>query len=117
MRPPSHKQLQRLAQAARLRVFSICWEVVARALGCRPDVCRRWPQKYPEEWRRFCAQAQQRRYEETNREMLATLQKLSRSDDPQRRQMGERLLAEWRRKFPEAAGKMDSAEKDGAPAG
>jgi uncharacterized protein YjcR len=102
MRRPSHKQLQRLAEAARLYVSSMSWEAVAQAVGCRPEVCRRWPQKYPEEWGRFCAEAQQRRYEHTNRLALETIRKLSRSAEPETRRKGERLLAEFRRRFPEA---------------
>jgi hypothetical protein len=62
MRRPSRKQLQRLAKAARLYVTSTSCEAVGQAVRCRPEVCRRWPQKYPEEWGRFCAEARQQSY-------------------------------------------------------
>jgi hypothetical protein len=113
MRRPSHKQLQRLAKAARLYVASTSWEAVAQAVGCRPEVCSRWPQKYPEEWGRFCAEARQRSYEEMNRDVLEAIRQMLRSVDPKTREKGERWLAEFRRRFPEAFGNSDG-EANGA---
>jgi hypothetical protein len=89
-----------------MRVSSTPWEEVARAVDSCSEVCGRWPRKYPEECARFCAEAQ-KRYEETNRDTLETIPKLLRSDNPKVRRKAERMVAEFRRRFPEVLGHED----------
>ena len=113
MRRPSHKQLQRLAEAARLYDSSTSWEAVAQAVGCRPEVCSRWPRKYPEEWGRFYAEAHQQSYEETNRAVLEVIRQMLRSLDPKTWEKGKRWMEEFRLRFPEAFNDLDR-EANGA---
>jgi hypothetical protein len=46
--------------------------------------------------------------------VLETIRKLSSSEDPKTRRKGERLLVEWRRKFPEAFSNSDGEANGGS---
>src|SRR4030081_3760848 len=52
MSPPSSSQLHLLAVAAQLAANGKSWDKIAQAVGRSAETCRRWPQRYPDEWDR-----------------------------------------------------------------
>jgi hypothetical protein len=53
MRKASRGLRRLLAVAAAERATGASWEAIARAVGRRPQTCRRWPQTYAAEWERL----------------------------------------------------------------
>ena len=90
--------LKRLARAAALRARGADWIAVAKAVDSRPTVCRRWPDRYPEEWQAFYRQAQQMVFEDLTRRALWELGRMARSSDPKIRLEAAKVLREYGRR-------------------
>src|SRR5262245_61386261 len=82
-----------LARAAELRAGGNSWEQVAATLGRSAATCRRWPQKYPDIWRRAYVSAARDRIAEGGAEGLLVLREMLRSKDEKIRQTAARTLA------------------------
>lgn len=54
---PSPRQLLRLACAAVMRAEGHGWEAIGPKLGCRPETCRAWPERYAAIWDNLLAEA------------------------------------------------------------
>ena len=87
--------LRRLATAAALRVRARGWAEVAAAVASRPEVCRRWPDRYPAEWQRLTAEAQRMVQEELRATALQALADLARTGDERMRKRAGRLLERY----------------------
>jgi len=96
MKPPSKRMLRRLAAAVELFSFGCGWEFIARQLRMRPEVCRRWPLRYPEVWYRLFDEAEKRRDAEAHREAVIVLKHLLYSPDPTVRARAVRALLPYR---------------------
>jgi hypothetical protein len=57
MSPPSPTQLHLLAVAAHLAATGKSWDKIGQAVGRSAETCRRWPQRYPEDWDRLYRQS------------------------------------------------------------
>lgn len=68
---------------------------VAKAVDSRPEVCRRWPDKYPAAWRALMAEARRMVFEEINAEALWVLTQMARSGDGKERAQAEKLLRRY----------------------
>jgi hypothetical protein len=73
MNPPSKRMQERLREAAEWRAMGASWPAVANQLGCRPEVCERWPDRYPLDWHHFLARAREKLAQETFSEALRVL--------------------------------------------
>ena len=82
-----------LARAAELRAGGSSWEHVAETLRRSVATCRRWPQKYPDVWRRAYAAAAYDRLAEAGAEGLRKLREMLRSEDAKTRQSAAKTLA------------------------
>lgn len=58
MKPPSLEMVSRLTRVAELRANGSSWVKVGEKLGRSAETCRKWPRRYPEEWRRVYRQAE-----------------------------------------------------------
>ena len=72
---------KRLARAAALRVNGVDWARVAAAVASRPEVCRRWPARYPAEWEALVAAAFRGLLAEAQAEARQVLAELARWPD------------------------------------
>ena len=82
-----------LTRAAELRAGGISWEHVATTLRRSAATCRRWPQQYPDLWRRLYATAARERLAEGGAEGLRKLREMLRSEDEKTRQLAAKTLA------------------------
>ena len=96
--------LKRLARAAMLRARAVDWFLVAKEVKSRPEVCRRWPDKYPEAWQALYREAQRLVWEETEQEALWVLSQMARSADPKERAGAEKLLRRYGHRMPTRRG-------------
>ena len=76
-----------LTRAAELRAGGISWEHVATTLRRSAATCRRWPQQYPDLWRRLYATAARERLAEGGAEGLRKLREMLRSEDEKTRRL------------------------------
>lgn len=76
---PSFRLLERVVRAAMLRSAGHDWEVVAEAVGCRPETLRRWPDRYPRFWAKGIRDARAERERVILREAELALRELLRS--------------------------------------
>ncbi|HKA08361.1 MAG TPA: hypothetical protein VKD71_13965 [Gemmataceae bacterium] len=101
MKPPSKQLLKRLVQAVEWRSFAVGWHIIADRLETRPEVCRRWPIRYPDVWSRLMREAQLRRWEELKRTASISLDGLLRDPDPKIRERAHRMVVNYKmRKVP-----------------
>ncbi|MFM8223031.1 MAG: hypothetical protein ACKOJF_29330, partial [Planctomycetaceae bacterium] len=88
---------RRVATAAALRCSGQSWEQVAARFGCQLDTCRRWPQRYPELWRKAMRWARKERITEADAEAIAVLRGLLRSESEAIRRDAARAILGRRR--------------------
>ena len=86
---------RRLARAVAMRVRAMSWVEVAKEVMSRVEVCRRWPDRYPAEWRALTDEARRMAWEETNAEALWVLTRMARTGDPKKRAPAEKLLRRY----------------------
>lgn len=87
--------LTRLAKAVALRVRAASWVEVAKAVDGRPELCHRWPDRYPAVWRALMNEAQRMVWEETDAEARWVLSRMAQSGDPKERAQAEKLLRKY----------------------
>lgn len=93
MNPPE-KLRPVVAKAAGLRAGGASWEVIAAQLKRRPDTVRRWPDDYPDFWRRAFAAAEHRQVADAGAEAVLVLRQLLRAKDEKvRRDVARTLTA------------------------
>ncbi len=95
MKSPSTRMRGRLAQAAEWRALGASWPAVADRLGCRPEVCCRWPNRYPELWRHFLASAREKVVQQAFTEGLQILLVQMRSPDEKLRRQAARIVEKY----------------------
>lgn len=83
---------RRVSRAAQMRARCASWEAVAAAVKSRPEVCSRWPMRYPFEWQHAMRAEQQRMFEETNILVLQGLKQMLIHKDEKIRQRAARLM-------------------------
>jgi hypothetical protein len=95
MNGPSRQMLKRLTAAVEWRSYGFGWTAIAERLGARPEVCARWPNRYPDLWRRVMSAAEERRFAESQRVAHVALMQLLRDPDPMIRLRAERLVRRY----------------------
>jgi transposase len=101
----------RIETAAELRASGSSWAQVAKRLRCRPATCRRWAQRYPDEWRRAYAAAVAERDAETEAESIFKLRELLRDENVKmQREAARDLLLRKRDSRSASAASPDNGE-------
>jgi hypothetical protein len=85
-----------LAAAVEMKAAGASWEQIADRVGRRPDTCRRWPARYPHDWRRLFRVAERQLIAEAGAESVLMLRQLLRSDDDKVRRDAARALVTLR---------------------
>jgi hypothetical protein len=111
MNGPSKQMLKRLAAAVEWRSWAVGWTIIAERLGTRPEVCQRWPARYPDVWSRLMREAELRRWDELCRDASIALEGLLRSSDPQVREQAQRLVAKHRMRKQPVVGPDERVEE------
>lgn len=106
MAPPQEKKRKmtrwmekRVIRAAELRARAAAWTAVAAEVNSRPEICRRWPERYPEVWRAAYIAERQRAFQETNIVVLRSLKELLVNKDERIRLRAARLLKIYEREI------------------
>lgn len=90
---------RRVSRAAQMRARCASWTAVALAVKSRPEVCSRWPTRYPFEWQHAMQAERQRMYEETNVLALQGMKELLMSNDEKVRLKAAELMRTHGRKM------------------
>jgi hypothetical protein len=90
---PSAELLSQMQLAAELKAAGNSWEAVGRRLERSPETCRRWQDRFPNDWIRLLRAAQRRLLDEAGNEALFILRDLSRTSTPPVRASVGKFLA------------------------
>lgn len=86
---------RRVSRAAQMRARCASWEAVAAAVKSRPEVCSRWPMRYPFEWQHAMQAEQRRMFEETNILVLQGLKEMLMHKNEKVRLKAARLMKKY----------------------
>jgi hypothetical protein len=115
MNKPNATTLARLRTAAELRAAGLSWEAIAEKIGCHEVSCRRWTERYPDEWRRLLTRMEEIALRHAGNEALSILRRMAVAVDPRKaedKRLAQRAAAflfgkqreakaRWRRRQPQ----------------
>ncbi len=84
MNKPNAATLARMRTAAELRAAGLSWEAIAEKIGRHEVSCRRWAERYPDEWRRLLTCMEERALRHAGNEALSILRRLAVAVDPRK---------------------------------